>query len=350
MDQLGLQQAFNYVPRKSKIKVLELFGGIGAPRKALENIGLEVKSIDYVEILPQAVRAYNMLFDNSYKAQSVIDWNLNVDVLVHGSPCQDFSTAGLNDLESGRSILYQRTLEIIDKELLVKPKYIVWENVVGLLSKRNIKHFNHYLRSLDELGYKSYYDVLNAKDFGIPQNRERVFVVSIRKDLDKEFNFLTLEKKEMRPLEEFLEKEVPDEARYNFQQPSMIKALENNKVNIAIDSVNTITTKQVRWNNAGIVFRDLNNIKLFDNVKRTKQSNGFHLCEIKKVMDIKEYKDTFRYLTERETWRLMGFDDSDFDKLKDLRSGDLYSLAGNSIVVPVLEAIFRELLFDKEFV
>ena len=126
---------------KNKIKLLELFGGIGAPRKALENIGYEVKSIDYVEILPQAVKAYNELFDNSYKPQSVLDWNLNVDMLVHGSPCQDFSTAGLNDLSSGRSILYERTLEIVEKLLNPRPKYIIWENVVGLLHKNNIKHF-----------------------------------------------------------------------------------------------------------------------------------------------------------------------------------------------------------------
>lgn len=329
---------------KNKIKLLELFGGIGAPRKALENIGYEVKSIDYVEILPQAVKAYNELFDNSYKPQSVLDWNLNVDMLVHGSPCQDFSTAGLNDLSSGRSILYERTLEIVEKLLNPRPKYIIWENVVGLLHKNNIKHFNHYLRTMDELGYYNYYDVLNAKDYGIPQNRERVFTVSIRKDIHNKFSFFNIEKKKMKPLVKFLEKNVLDEPRYNFQQPSMIKALENNKVNIAIDSINTITTKQVRWNNAGIVFRDLDKIKLFDNFNRKKQSNGYHLCEVNKLIPITDYKETFRYLTERECWRLMGFTDNDFDKVKHFKSEDLYRLAGNSIVVNVLEAIFKELL------
>lgn len=326
-----------------KIKLLELFGGIGAPRKALENLGYDIKSIDYVEIIPQAVRAYNKLFDNDYRPQDVLNWNMNVDILVHGSPCQDFSVAGLNDMETGRSILYKRTIEIIEKLLNPRPKYVIWENVVGLLNKNNIEHFNHYLKTMDKLGYDNYYDVLNAKDFGIPQNRERVFVVSVRKDIDNSFSFLNLVKKETKPLVEFLEKEVPNEARYNFQQPSMIKALEKNKVNIAIDSVNTITTKQVRWNNAGIVFRDLNKIKLFDNVKRTKQSNGFHLCEIKKVMDITDYKKTFRYLTEKEVWLLMGFSDKDFEKVKNMRSSDLYLLAGNSIVVNVLEAIFEEI-------
>lgn len=119
------------------LKLLELFGGIGAPRSALENLGIEVKSVDYVEILSNAVKAYNAMYDNDYKPQNVLNWNLDVDLLVHGSPCQDWSKAGLNDISTGRSILYQRTLEIIEKELSPRPKYVVWENVKGLPEKGN---------------------------------------------------------------------------------------------------------------------------------------------------------------------------------------------------------------------
>ena len=117
------------------IKILELFGGIGAPRKALENIGFDIKSIDYVEILPYAVMAYNSIFDNNYKPQDVKLWNLDVDILIHGSPCQDFSKNGLNNINTGRSILYERTLEIIGEELKRKPKVVLWENVPNLLQK-----------------------------------------------------------------------------------------------------------------------------------------------------------------------------------------------------------------------
>lgn len=119
------------------IKILELFGGIGAPRKALENIGFDIKSIDYVEILPYAVMAYNSIFDNNYKPQDVKLWNLDVDILIHGSPCQDFSKNGLNNINTGRSILYERTLEIIGEELKRKPKVVLWENVPNLASKRH---------------------------------------------------------------------------------------------------------------------------------------------------------------------------------------------------------------------
>ena len=70
------------------LKILELFGGIGSPRKALINLGIEHKCIDYVEIDEKAVRTYNALFKNLYKPQSVVDYNLMPDILVHGSPCQ----------------------------------------------------------------------------------------------------------------------------------------------------------------------------------------------------------------------------------------------------------------------
>ena len=78
------------------VKILELFGGIGSPRCALRNIGIPVKSIDYVEIDEKAVRSYNAIFKNELqnKTQSVVGWNLKPDILIHGSPCQDFSIAG----------------------------------------------------------------------------------------------------------------------------------------------------------------------------------------------------------------------------------------------------------------
>ena len=132
----------------AKIKLLELFGGIGAPRKALENLGVNVKSIDYVEILPQAVNAYNAMFDNNYKTQDIKNWDLNVDILVHGSPCQDWSSAGLNDVTTGRSILYQKTLDIIENDLNPRPKVIIWENVKALTQGNNRQYFKHYLKNL----------------------------------------------------------------------------------------------------------------------------------------------------------------------------------------------------------
>lgn len=102
---------------------------------------------------------------------------------MHGSPCQDFSLAGKQaggDEGSGtRSSLMYETVRIVEK---LKPKYVIWENVKNVISKKHRHNFDNYLNKMEQLGYTNYYQVLNAKDYGIPQNRERVFTVSIRKD------------------------------------------------------------------------------------------------------------------------------------------------------------------------
>ena len=105
---------FDEKENSQPLKILELFGGIGAPRKSLQNIGFNLKSLDYVEVLPFAVMAYNSMFNCGYDPQDIRLWNMHPDILVHGSPCQDFSNEGKNNINTGRSILYERTLEILD--------------------------------------------------------------------------------------------------------------------------------------------------------------------------------------------------------------------------------------------
>lgn len=341
-----------------QIKLLELFGGIGAPRKAMVNLGYDIKSIDYVEILPYAVQAYNQMFDNYYRPQNVLTWNMNVDILVHGSPCQDFSKAGKNDISTGRSILYERTLEIIEKELHPRPKVVIWENVPGLLSNKHVHHFEHYLSEMERLGYNTFYNIENALDYGLPQNRRRVFTVAIRNDFNVIFNFNVLEKKQMRPLIDFLEKNPESIVEYDVTQPSMIKSVESGKTRIAITYTNTITTKVMRWNTS-LVFKDYTNFYTYPRATDGLLINGSHnrawktdkyvgcipASKIPQIGNIQDDILKFRYLTERECFRLMGYEDEDFDKIliKKIPSTALYQMAGNSIAVPVLEAIFKEL-------
>lgn len=314
------------------IKILELFGGIGAPRKALINQGVDHKAIDYVEIEEKAVRAYNALYDNRYKPQSVVGYDLRPDILVHGSPCQDFSRAGTRlggkDEDKTRSSLMWETLRIIENLGMWKPKYVVWENVKGVLDKDMIHSFNKYLNRMTELGYTNTFEVLNAIDFGIPQRRERVFTISILGH--SAFDFNKLHKKPMRPIQEFLETDVTEE-KYMINVPSMLNRIEEFNpeaskkyrcLDVIEDSCWTISTRQDRCPNAGII-----------------------------KMDNAQY----RYLTERECWRLMGFEDSDFNEIlkeypskPNLRNATIYKLAGNSIVVQVLEAIF-EVLLKEDF-
>jgi DNA (cytosine-5)-methyltransferase 1 len=170
----------------AKIKVLELFSGIGACSKALTNLGIDHEIVDAVEIDKYAIKSFNAIHGTNFEPQDITKWDkdIDVDLIMHGSPCQDFSVAGKGaggDKESGtRSSLMYETLRIVEK---LKPKYVIWENVKNLLSAKHRQNFDAYLERMAKLGYKNYYQVLNAKDFGVPQNRERVFTVSIRLDV-----------------------------------------------------------------------------------------------------------------------------------------------------------------------
>lgn len=178
---------------KQVLKVIELFGGIGACTQGLKRCGIQFEVVDYVEIDKYAVKSYNAINCTDFAPQDITmyDKDIKADFIMHGSPCQDFSVAGKNaggDEGSGtRSSLMYETIRIVEK---LKPKYVVWENVKNLLSKKHKPNFDRYIAVMDELGYNSYYQVLNAKHYGIPQNRERVFTISIRKDIDtKKFKF-----------------------------------------------------------------------------------------------------------------------------------------------------------------
>lgn len=212
------------------LKVLELFAGIGACSKALDRLGIEHEIVDAVEIDKYAVKSFNAIHGTNFEPQDITTWNKNIecDLIMHGSPCQDFSVAGLGkggDKGSGtRSSLMYETLRIVEK---LKPKYVIWENVKNLLSKKHRHNFDAYIDAMDKLGYKSKYKVLNAKDYGVPQNRERVFTVSIRKDIDKEFEFpepIPLTKR----LKDVLDENVDEKYYLSDEQTARLRATTYN--------------------------------------------------------------------------------------------------------------------------
>ena len=155
------------------IKVLELFAGIGACSKALERLGIKHEIVDAVEIDKYAIASFNAIHGTNFEPQDITKWDkdIQVDLIMHGSPCQDFSLAGKQaggDEGSGtRSSLMYETIRIVEK---LKPKYVIWENVKNVISKKHKHNFDNYINRMNELGYTSYYQVLNAKDYGIPQN------------------------------------------------------------------------------------------------------------------------------------------------------------------------------------
>ena len=370
-----------------KLKVLELFGGIGACSKALERLGVDYEIADYVEIDKYAVKSFNAIHNTNFEPQDICNWNkdIEVDLLMHGSPCQDISVAGSQkgaDKDSGtRSSLMYETIRIVEK---LKPKYVIWENVKNLLSKKHRHNFDAYLEAMHKLGYTSCYQVLNAKDYGIPQNRERVFTVSIRYDVifnnDKLFNFNFPQKQELKlKLKDMLEDEVDEKYYLSEKMIKYISAtgtanFRNPDCKINLDIARPLTTDQnKRAGTTNYISNELPNN--YDLNLKSKQKQLISLIEKTefeegKVLNMDLYNQTtneninqcltephhnsqrlfdglrIRKITPKESWRLMGFDDEDYEKAAKVNSNtQLYKQAGNSICVPVLEAILKNLLF-----
>lgn len=176
------------------MKVLSLFSGIGAFEKALDNLGVDYELAAYCEIDRYASRSYSAIHNvpeslNLGDITKVDEKALpkDLDLVTYGFPCQDISIAGRQkglideDGNQTRSGLFFEALRIIEE---TQPRVAIAENVKNLTGQKFKTQFELVLKSLEDAGYSNYWKVLNLKDFGIPQNRERVFIVSIRKDID----------------------------------------------------------------------------------------------------------------------------------------------------------------------
>ena len=216
------------------LRYLSLFSGIGAFEKALTNLGVKYEVVNYCEIDKYASKSYSAIHGvpeskNLWDITKVNVFNLpkDIDLLTYGFPCQDISLAGKQkgmfneDGTLTRSGLFFKALDVIE---CVKPKIAIAENVKALTSKKFSEEFKIVLDSLEKAGYHNYWKVLNAKDYGIPQNRERVFIVSIRKDIDHNmFEFpkpYSLEKR----LKDFLEPHVDEKYYLSDKMISYISA------------------------------------------------------------------------------------------------------------------------------
>lgn len=327
MRTLARKKVIQMFNEQRPVQILELFGGIGSTRCALRNLGIPTKAIDYVEIDEKAVRSYNSMFAEElpYKTQSVVGWNLKPDILIHGSPCQDFSIAGqqkgADEGSETRSSLMWETIHIIEQMGKWKPKYVIWENVRNVTSRHMIANFVRYQKEMERMGYTNSYEVLDAREFGLPQARERVFTISTLGG--EKFCFDELIRTPMRSIDKFLEKneEVPEV--YDVTQPSVRDVIgvtgSVKRATVIKDYAFTITTRQDRTP--------------------------------AQVIDCGEGR--YRYLTELECWRLQGYSDEDFEKAKKVQKKKgryytaLYKQAGNSIAVPIFESIFRKIILNE---
>jgi DNA-cytosine methyltransferase len=319
------------------LKVRTLFSGIGSPESALKNIGIEYELVDFCEIDKYAIKSYcaiHNVAENKNLGDVSKVWGRNLpyaDLMVWGFPCTDISVAGkrLGILEGNtKSGLYYEGLRILKE---TKPKYSVIENVKNLAGKQFKGEFEQILEDIKGLGYNNYWKILNAKDFDIPQNRERIFIISIRKDIDTgKFEF-PIGIETTKTVADFIDKD--NENRYLKQS---LRPFLDAKYHTEYKSNNGL--KKVFDGNAqGFFNSDFGGKRLY----------SIHgLCPTlttKKEMAC--FVEIASELNGKERLRLSGFSDEDYFKLKgNVPEAQIKKQAGNTIVTNVLSAIFVNLL------
>ena len=307
------------------LRVFEAFAGYGSQSIALRNLEIEYEVVAISEIDKYAIKAYEAIHGPTNNLGDICKINPsdipNHDLFTYSFPCQDLSVAGKQaGLGKGtRSGLLYECEKVIEVK---KPKYLLLENVKNLVGKKFKPEFDKWLEYLEGLGYTNYWQVLNAKDYGVPQNRERVFVISILGD-HKPFEWPTpipLDKR----IADILEDTV-DEKYY---------------INKPFHLVNKGHQAELDIKGMDCIKRVYSTDKLAPAL--TTMQGGLREPKILET----NYK--VRKLTPRECFRLMGMRDDDIDKIQQagISNTQQYKMAGNSIVVDVLEAIFKNLFME----
>lgn len=333
------------------MKILELFSGYGTASFALKELGIDYELVGYSDIDKYANQVFKQNHcpnDTEDKLKlgdvKLIDPNEldDFDLLTAGFPCQSFSNAGkmLGELDPRGTLFY----EIIRIAEVKKPKYMLLENVKGLTSKKFKDTFDKILSELDRIGYKVHWKVLNTKDYGIPQNRERVWFVCFREQSDYD-KFKFPEKEELKLfLKDILEKEVED--KY-FLSEEAVKRLEK-RCNIGKEGVMgclTSTIYKINWNTPLVKTRssyiqyDFGNHSQQDRVYNVDCISPTIVQNIPKIL----WEEKIRRLTPKECFRLMGFLDDKIN-LEGLSDTQKYKLAGNGQSLNVVTKIFKEMM------
>jgi DNA (cytosine-5)-methyltransferase 1 len=338
------------------------FSGIGSPEQALIKLGIEHKSMFACDVDKYAKQSYlaNYKTENFYDDITTRNHNEApyVDLYVAGFPCQAFSMAGKRKgFEDTRGTLFFDLLQYLKAK---KPKYFILENVKGLLSHNKGRTFLTILDCLakavngqysftnyeDGLNYYVYYKVLNTKDYGIPQNRERVFIVGFR-DEKHSFKF----PKKM-PLELRLKDIVDDNVHQKYYlSDKMIKGIEksNFRERQPVNLNGVCKTLKIGGDTPCFKVHSLyprsGNPKQGGTGHLSKEDGTTYCLDTGNNQAI-EYDKRIRRLTPKECFRLQGFLDSFVDKCREIGISDtqLYKQAGNSMTVDVMAYLIKEII------
>lgn len=371
------------------LKIFESFAGIGSQRMALRNLGIDFEVVGISEVDKYALLAYDAihnkqeyveektkeemlkefedkhigynfstnkseipkkyedikkLYDAHIRNKNYGDIRLidpselpEIDLFTYSYPCKNISIAGKSDgLIEGSGTQSSLVWECFKIIKYCKPKYLLMENVKNLVGNKHISQFNIICQKLNDLGYNNYWKVMNGKDYGVPQNRERVIMISIRKDVDNRSYHIPKPIELNKHMKDLLETNVDD--KYYISSDKLIiknNVIYNQKCENKLIEVGLLNTKGRESNRR--VYHEKGLCPTINSM------NGGNRQP--KILTQEENNYKLRKLTPLECWRLMGFKDEDYYKAKEvgLPESKLYERAGRGIVVPMLEEIFKNL-------
>lgn len=322
------------------LKVFEAFAGIGAPRKALSNLGIDFEVVYTSEINKDAIEAYKRLYGEANNLGDIAKIDIaslkDFDLFVAGFPCQDISHNGKQQgmKEGTRSGLVWNALQIIECK---KPKYVVFENVKNLLNKRFSEDLNKIIVTLENLGYQVKYELLNAKNFGVCQNRERVFIVA---SLEGDFTIPQRSNKHLDNLHDLLVDDSCDNIKEEVKKRIMTETKSENVKNAIPEKRENHIHKVVCLNSKNIYDKQPSQ------QYRVYSKNGIMTtlsAQLNGRYNVISSKGFIRKITPKESLLLQCFTLEDYEKIKEMGT-KIYKLSGNSIPVYMLEEVFDELI------
>lgn len=392
------------------IRLIELFAGIGSQAKALERLGVDFEHYRLCEFDTYALTSYNAIHGTNFKTSDIRDVNgsdlgiVDTDkydyILTYSFPCQDLSICGnQKGMEEGsetRSALLWEVKRLLE-ETEHLPQILVMENVPQVASGENQKHFFEWINFLASLGYNSKWAIMNARDYNVPQNRERCFMVSWVGDYYYEFPspkpLKTILRNLLQPEEEIDDKYYLSEKgiQYVMRRAGKYTQLLDDQSEIAQSEITAVGNANPilvggygeKKSNGGTQWYQQDRVYSADSVAMAHCASlpsGSYDLEVYDMYNAKQIdsnivgtitsacshqgsgtfcvrtsKSPIRKLTQKECWRLMDFSDEDYEKARvalnekfykgnDRSGSQLYKQAGNSIVVNCLVEIFKQML------
>lgn len=397
---------------KEIIRVFTLFSGYESQLMALKLLTMKQPKYKFVlvgwcEIDNAAIRSHNSVFPEythvHYQDVTKIDWNTtpDFDLLFYSSCCQSLSLTGaMEGMEKGSSTQSSLIWYVLDAIKVKKPKYCILENVKNIVSKTFMPSFIDWMRAVDAQGYHSAAKILNSADFGIPQNRKRLFMVSIRDDIKQIFKFpQPIKKNNSRSIEELFDKHVDEKYYYSHQEVvKFLLALSSKKIDkrqvntdvpiggVPIQQMASLTCMvngyqviptlkassygagkyrnfcdtghypQVAvvevWQKdttAGISYKSIINKAEENKDGKITNASRLEILNLAETLEPNQYL-RMRKMTPREQFRFMGVPERYIDKLCASGNPDrqLFKQAGNSIVVDVLVELFDSLFYPDQ--